>query len=267
MSDHRIHKPYKNYDLIAAYRKGKYRGRIVKNKEIISDIEGSSLEDVHATLMKMVDDIISDKIDKRDDASPDAQGYIDDFKASINFKPITSRDHSETAFAIFREHFARGARVFPSHKIGFQGGGHECDVYWHGALGVWGLFEPSLAKGRYWICYGQQNPADKSMLTITVETNPPFEGVNRRCAGAFLRNDLGDTFIAHNGKVGGGRKGISQKAFRAYTQDMPWENVIWPNGDHSLYRVISRLDASDLPSKMAEFVHEVARFKEFVVSG
>ena len=267
MSDRRIHEQYRGYDLIAALRKGKYRGRIVKNGKIIADIEGSKLEGVHATLMKMVDDIISEKIGQRGDASPQSQEYIGDFKAIMNFKPITNRNESELAFAMFKEHFVQGAHVFPGHRVGFQGGGHECDVYWHGAFGVWGLFEPSLAKGRYWICYGSQNPADKSMLTITVETNPPFEGVNRRCAGAFLRDREDNLYIAHSGNVGGGRKGIGKTAFRAYTKNEQWRDVVWPNGECSMYRIISRLDAPDLPARMAEFVFEVARFKESVVSG
>src|SRR5210317_1028032 len=101
-------------------------------------------------------------------------------------KPVANRVESARAFNTFKEHFVRSAHVFPDHRVGFQGGGHNCDVYWHGALGIWGLFEPSIEKGRYWICYGLQNPADNPSLTITVETNPPMEGVNRRCAGVFL---------------------------------------------------------------------------------
>jgi len=182
-------------------------------------------------------------------------------------RPVTNRDESEKAFVTFKEHFTRGAKVFPGHGVGYQGGGGQFDVFWHGALEVWGLFEPRAAKGRYWICYGLQNPTIESMLTITVETNPPIEGVNRRCAGAFLRDGQGVLYIAHNGKVGGGRKGIGKTAFRAYSQDEPWKNVIWPNGEHTEFRVISTLDAPDLPVRMAEFVHEVARFKASVVSG
>ena len=180
---------------------------------------------------------------------------------------VTNRDESKKAFATFKERFARGAHIFPDHGIGYQGGGQQCDVFWHDALGVWGLFEPRVVNGRYWICYGLQNPADTSMLTITVETNPPIEGVNRRCAGAFLRDGQGNLYIAHSGNVGGGRKGIGKTAFRAYAQNEPWKDVVWPNGEHSEYRAISRLDASDLPARMAEFVLEVARFKELVVSG
>lgn len=181
-------------------------------------------------------------------------------------KPITSRNESEKAFALFKEKFTRDAQVFPGHRVGFQGGGHRCDVYWHGRLGVWGLFEPSIAKGRYWICYGLENPVDSPMLTITVETNPPIEGVNRRCAGTFLKDDQGDLYIAHSGRVGGGRKGIGKKAFRIYAQNKTWNEVIWPNGNRSEVMVICRLDLPDLPARTAEFVHQVARFKVSVVS-
>ena len=120
------------------------------------------------------------------------------------FRPITSRDDSERAFALFKENFVREAKLFSGHTVGFQGGVQQCDVFWHNSLGFWGLFEPLAAKGRYWICFGVEDPTESPMLTITCETNPPIEGINRHCAGAFVKDLEGNLYIAHSGKIGGG---------------------------------------------------------------
>ena len=175
--------------------------------------------------------------------------------------PIVDRDESIRAFSLYKESFTVGAQLFRGHRLGYQGGGQERDVFWHQALGIWGLFEPLAAKGRYWICFGRENPAKKASLTITLETNPPIEGVNRRCAGVFLRDNEGHFYIAHSGKIGGGRKGIGKKAFREYSQGESWQIVRWPDRKLSELKVICRLDVPDLVQKTADFVNEVARFK------
>lgn len=184
----------------------------------------------------------------------------------MEFRPITNRDESAQAFELFTERFTRGAKVFSDHSIGFQGGGHSCDVFWHDEPGFWGLFEPRIVNGRYWICFGLDNPASSSPLSITVETNPPIEGINRRCAGVFLRNGEGNLYIGHSGKVGGGRKGIGKSAFREYAKNRSWEHVSWPNGDRDYIRVIGALEAASLIKSIGEFVNDVAQFKESVAS-
>jgi hypothetical protein len=183
------------------------------------------------------------------------------------FKPIISAKESKTAFERFKHNFASGAKAFQEKRVGYQGGASSCDVYWHHELGVWGLFVPKDAKRKYWICFGTQSPAFHSMLTITVEANPPIQGVNRRSAGIFLSDQRGNSYIAHSGRVGGGRKGIGMKAFKEYSANATWSNVVWPNGKSSECRVISRLDSPNLQTNLAEFIHEVASFKRQAVSG
>ena len=140
-------------------------------------------------------------------------------------QPVVEPGESMNAFTMYKDGFVDGARLFSGHSVGYQGGGQSYDVHWHQAAGIWGLFEPSAAKGRFWICFGLENPAKASSLTITVETNPPVQGVNRRCAGVFLRDEHGNFYIAHSGKVGGGRKGIGKKAFREFSHGESWQMV------------------------------------------
>src|SRR5436309_9377234 len=124
----------------------------------------------------------------------------------MTLSPITSRKEIRAAFKIMSEKLKKGAKPY-RHYIGWQGGGGEYTVYWRQNEQMWVLLEPREIKNRYWCCFGIEHPPSTQSLSITCEVNPPIEGVDRRIAGAFLRDSLGAIYIAHSGKVGGARKG------------------------------------------------------------
>ena len=179
--------------------------------------------------------------------------------------PVTDREEVGQAFRALRENFRQGAMVFPDHLVGHRAATRRYDVSWHSGAGIWGLFEDRDDLDRYWICFGEQDPARHLSLMITVEINPPKAGINRRCAGVFLKDD-GGTYISHSGRVGGGRPGIGMKAYREFVQDVHWHEMVWPDGRTQAVRTIARLDAVDLAARIAHFTHEVARFKDWAVS-
>lgn len=134
------------------------------------------------------------------------------------FTLSTDLGESLRAFDAFKTAFAIGAHPFPNHYVGWQGGSVTVDVYWHMSIGIWGVFErrpPDEGKGaaRFWNCFGIADPGKDSMLSITVEINPPHQGEDRRTAGVFLRGEEGRFHVGHSGKVGGGRPGIGQRRF------------------------------------------------------
>jgi hypothetical protein len=104
------------------------------------------------------------------------------------------------------------------------------------------------------------------MLSITVECNPPVQGVDRRCAGAFL-TDGRKTYLAHSGKIAGGRKGIGKSAFVDWHPHGNWQVVQCPDGVETEMIVIGRVDGKNLPTQMAQFVREVKSFKEATSTG
>ena len=104
------------------------------------------------------------------------------------------------------------------------------------------------------------------MLSITVEINPAKSGIDRRCAGAFLRDDSGDILLAHNGRVGGGRPGIGMKAFRDFCSSKSWKEVRYPGGKWFSMWVLGRIGDEDVEMNIGDFVDEVARFKEWATS-
>lgn len=63
---------YCNYDLIARCWNDEYRGRVWKNKERISDIEGTDLDEIMVELRAIVDEIQHDKRRERGKRKPTA---------------------------------------------------------------------------------------------------------------------------------------------------------------------------------------------------
>ena len=78
---------------------------------------------------------------------------------------------------------------------------------WHSNLQFWVMLAPDRLENRYWCAYGTEDPTKQSMVSITCEINPPHFGVNRLCAGLFISDSSGSVYLAHSGKVGGGRAG------------------------------------------------------------
>ena len=102
-------------------------------------------------------------------------------------------------------------------------------------------------------------------MSITVETNPPLEGFDRRCAGLFLKDNQGNVILGHTGRVGGGRKGIGMKAFQQFAQDADWQSFLWPNGKPGMVIRVGHLGSPDLVAQIGRFVHKVAAFKVWAV--
>ncbi len=128
-------------------------------------------------------------------------------------------------------------------------------------LGIWVLLRPESIKNRYWCAFGVDDPYPASLLSITCEINPPKEGIDRRCAGLFVRDESGEVFLAHSGKVGGGRAGIGKGAFLEYWGNDDILSVLFPDSEECDYIVLGRIADPNLRRRLADFVHSVAEFK------
>lgn len=184
----------------------------------------------------------------------------------MTLMPVTERHEIKMAYRKVTERLKAGTQAF-DRKIGYHSGYVDHKVHWHSGLGFWWLLNETVASNRWWCCYGIENPERRDMLSITVETNSPFEGVNRRIGGLFVKDQAGRVYIAHSGKVGGGRPGIGKEAFWESYGGEQVETVRWPDGRKSRTIVISPVDSERLPAHIARFVHEVARFKAAATSG
>jgi len=185
---------------------------------------------------------------------------------------LDERDELRAAYERLKKSLYKGAQVLKS-PIGWHGGGTKVpvDVLWHPTHGIWCYGSDRRTLNRYWVVFGTQNPATVPSLTIACEINVPFEGVNRRIAGAFLR-DSDDTspalYLAHSGKVGGGRKGVGKSALRQHLRGKDQlTGVRWTDGTVSEMILIGDLESSNLVGQLANFVREIERIKVVIVNG
>ena len=171
---------------------------------------------------------------------------------------ITNRTEIENAISLFEKRMTDGSDRAEEIRLDFQGGGLLAEVHWRSDLDLWAAFLPT--EKRHWAAFGLGNPFDGDKKSIVVEINSPFEGINRRVGGIFLRNSKGQLFVGHRGSVGGGRPGIGQKAFMA---DMSKDDLTEIRDGDKTSRVImiGALDAEDFPARVHSFVTHVARFK------
>jgi hypothetical protein len=148
----------------------------------------------------------------------------------------------------------------PLH-VGWRGDRDELNVYWHADERVWSFF-----KSR-WSAYGIDDPKVKRSQSLICQIDPPMAGFNRRYAGVFLRDDHDRVYVAHSGKIGGGRKGIGKDSFLYHYRGPNRQKVTWPDGLETETVVIGRLDSPRLVAQVGQFVNEVARIKRLVVEG
>jgi hypothetical protein len=178
----------------------------------------------------------------------------------MSLVPLTDQNEIDRAFATLCKTLNQGSRVV-RRKVGWQGGNGEYDLQWNAFAGFWTMQEQFEVRNRHILLLGTQNPELARMVGIVCEVNPPRSGINRRCAGILLKDQDHNIYLAHSGKIGGGRAGIGKGAM---LQDYAgsWQTVSWPDKKSSQAIVIGKIDSPLLPGHVALFAREVQRIKE-----
>lgn len=139
------------------------------------------------------------------------------------------------------------------YRIGNRRGQGEVEVCYVERLGLWHTAE--RLDNRWSNGFGLEDPATVPMLTVVTWINPAFDGSRRTGAGAFFRDADGHAWLAHSGRIGGGKKGIGRTAFLdGFSGSL--ETV-----DGNDYVVIGRIDAAEFLDQLAAFVRAVQAFK------
>jgi hypothetical protein len=172
---------------------------------------------------------------------------------------ITNEAEISNAYERFRAQFSKGGQPFNKH-VGWPGGGGHYDISWHSKLNIWGLFEP--LGNRYFCAFGTDDPNQQSGLSPNCEINPPHSGINRRIAGLFVKDDFGNTYVAHRGKVGGGAVGVGKNSFLDWLPGGELVDVVAPDGRTDEVLLVAELDAPDFLERLSDYVHLVARYKQ-----
>jgi len=176
----------------------------------------------------------------------------------MNLTPITTRKESKIAFKMLKAYLKTGAVRF-QRNVGWPGDHGEFSVYWREREQFWVVFGLEELS-RYWCAYGTMDPNEGGSLDITCEINPPTDGIDRRCGGIFLKDSASGFYLAHSGKIGGGRKGIGKRAFlESYSGALP--EVEWPDGVTAEVVILGKIGGNRFLSNLASFIHHVKTFK------
>jgi hypothetical protein len=182
----------------------------------------------------------------------------------MSLQPLTEKNDTKKAFKLLFQNLTRGC-VKLTRTVGWQGGRVEHPVYWNPRLRFWTLMRVPRKEARYWCCFGVKDATKHRGFSITGQLNPTIKGFNRRAAGAFVRDSQGRVYVAHSGKIGGGRSGIGKSAFVAAYRGKNWQTVTWPDKKETEMIVIGRIDGAHLQDQIADFIREIDRFKKSAV--
>lgn len=152
-------------------------------------------------------------------------------------------------------------------NIGYQGGGGIYPLYSHGPGTLYFAYSPPSdenAVPRHWNSFGVYRPGES--FGIVVEINIPVGADTAMVAGFFARNrETGAVFALHDGRVGGGRKGIGKDSFLAW---MGEELVLATAPDVARAGIIvGEVGSPDLANQIWRFVQKVDRFKAAAAGG
>ncbi len=181
------------------------------------------------------------------------------------FKVIQDRPTVEQTFRSLVAALNRDSKPF-DRKLGWKGGGGDFQIRWSSKHRFWHRLDPNQVIGRYWLVFGTDDPTQAGSLALICEINPPLQGVNRRCAGVFLEDEYGNRFLAHTGRVGGGRTGIGKESFLS-SQRGSLHDLVWPDGKHSDVVLVGQIKNPRFQAQVACFVRDVERFKKAVEAG
>lgn len=138
---------------------------------------------------------------------------------------------------------------------------HHNGKYWFASLAP----NQDDVTPRFWNPFGEYRAAGN--FQIAVELNVPTTSNSRRVSGFFATDaTTGSAYLMHDGGVGGGRKGVGQTAFLAWS-DSKLVPVVDQKGDIRLGIVVAPVDAESTSSDIARFVQKTIDFKEAVLNG
>jgi len=143
--------------------------------------------------------------------------------------------------------------------VGSPGGSFETRFLYFEKFDFWVVFEED--ENRYWNAFGTGKPLAGKNNSITCEINFPYEGINRRIAGAFAKED-DQIILLHRGKIGGGRKGIGKGLFWDNFRGDPFK--IQDGDTENALALVANLDSKHFVQQVGTFVHQIKRIKDLI---
>lgn len=141
--------------------------------------------------------------------------------------------------------------------IGYPSGSFEDKIKYSDELNIW--ISHNEQSNRFWNGFGIGKPREGKNNPLNGEINFPFEGINRRVAGAFAQEDKGKILVLHRGRIGGGKPGIGKNYFK---NNFRGDFVIAIDEDRETeFCLVGELNSNHFPKQVANFIKEIYRVK------
>lgn len=173
-------------------------------------------------------------------------------------KIITDRNQIRKAQVQFEKVLGKILHKKIKGLIGHKGESWDAKFNWSGKLEFWAAFKGAIEDSRYWNAFGLKEPKINLSNSITAEINFPLEGINRRIAGVLLKDEKGNIFVCHSGRIGGGAPDIGKKLFI----DNYRGEWVTPDEEEAEVALVGQLNSPQFPYQIKEFVLEVERIKK-----
>ena len=173
---------------------------------------------------------------------------------------ITDRKQIDIAQRQFKKAIKSSLCYKAKRNLGFHGGNRTELVYYDDTIGLWfASSEDTKSMNRYWNPLGTQTVSKNTNLGITVEINFPYK-LDRRVAGVFLKDEDGNIYIGHRGKIGGGRTGIGKNEFIQYYKEL--KGYVIDGNEETELLIITELESLNFVKNIKTFVDSVETFKK-----
>lgn len=177
---------------------------------------------------------------------------------------VTDRRQIWRALRVWRDlllSLGSGAERTITHPAGQVPNAH---VIWIPGAPLWAYLGDTPIGGRHWCAYGTDPGEPTKPLNISLEINPPVEGVNRRVRGQVLRGETGGMFLAHKGGRGGGRGGqVTVEEFRRKITDVEIATVRWDeDGKEADMFILGDVASSETVATVSKYVRQAERLAE-----
>ncbi|WP_181317529.1 HNH endonuclease [Photobacterium kishitanii] len=169
--------------------------------------------------------------------------------------------------SVLLENLSASLQLSGNFNIGFPGGSWNETIKFNDE--IWfHHFEiaDDATSPRYWNGFGlAQNLSNNKSNNIVVEINIPTNGINRRVAGFFAENEMGEIGLFHRGGLGGGRKGVGKQAF------LRWSSYeltpVLTDGINETAILVGLIESDNFPAKLYQFLLNIEGFKQLATSG
>lgn len=142
-------------------------------------------------------------------------------------------------------------------KHSTRGGSTKLTISYIKEFDFW--WSNSKSDSQYWCPYGLGKPKENQTTTGRCQINYPLNGINRKVAALFAKDNSGKIYLLHSGAIGGGITGNGREGFLNFFDGDRQQVLV--NGEVIEYYLVGCINAKDFIENLKLFIQSVYDFK------